>query len=43
MLTGMFSATRGTATIYGHDVGKDMDRVRKSLGMCPQHNILFDK
>uniref|UniRef100_A0A8C4IH44 P-type phospholipid transporter n=1 Tax=Dicentrarchus labrax TaxID=13489 RepID=A0A8C4IH44_DICLA len=41
ILTGMFPPTSGTATIYGKDIRTDMDTIRLSLGMCPQHNILF--
>ncbi|XP_039982421.1 retinal-specific phospholipid-transporting ATPase ABCA4a [Xiphias gladius] len=41
ILTGMFPPTSGTATIYGKDIRRDMDTIRLSLGMCPQHNILF--
>uniref|UniRef100_A0AAQ5YRW6 P-type phospholipid transporter n=1 Tax=Amphiprion ocellaris TaxID=80972 RepID=A0AAQ5YRW6_AMPOC len=41
ILTGMFPPTSGTATIYGQDIRTDMDTIRQSLGMCPQHNILF--
>uniref|UniRef100_A0A3Q3H2P5 ABC transporter domain-containing protein n=1 Tax=Labrus bergylta TaxID=56723 RepID=A0A3Q3H2P5_9LABR len=41
ILTGMFPPTSGTANIYGNDIRTDMDAVRLSLGMCPQHNILF--
>ncbi|XP_047424587.1 retinal-specific phospholipid-transporting ATPase ABCA4a isoform X2 [Mugil cephalus] len=41
ILTGMFPPTSGTATIYGKDIRKEMDTIRLSLGMCPQHNILF--
>ncbi|XP_038064112.1 ATP-binding cassette sub-family A member 2-like isoform X2 [Patiria miniata] len=43
MLTGLFPPTSGTAHIYGSDIRSDMDTIRKSLGMCPQHNALFDK
>ncbi|PSN43689.1 hypothetical protein C0J52_19461 [Blattella germanica] len=43
MLTGMFTPTRGTALVGGYDVGKDIHKVRESLGFCPQHNILFDE
>jgi ATP-binding cassette subfamily A (ABC1) protein 3 len=42
MLTGMFPPTSGTAIVSGHDIRTDMDGVRASLGLCPQHNILFD-
>uniref|UniRef100_A0A8C2KSS4 P-type phospholipid transporter n=1 Tax=Cyprinus carpio TaxID=7962 RepID=A0A8C2KSS4_CYPCA len=41
ILTGMFPPTSGTAYIYGKDIRTDMDAIRKSLGMCPQHNIIF--
>ncbi|RVE58979.1 hypothetical protein OJAV_G00199670 [Oryzias javanicus] len=41
ILTGMFPPSCGTATIYGKDIRTDMDSIRLSLGMCPQHNILF--
>lgn len=42
MLTGMFPPTSGTALVGGFDIRTDMDGVRSSLGLCPQHNILFD-
>uniref|UniRef100_A0A3Q4H1H2 ATP-binding cassette, sub-family A (ABC1), member 4a n=1 Tax=Neolamprologus brichardi TaxID=32507 RepID=A0A3Q4H1H2_NEOBR len=41
VLTGMYPPTSGTATIYGKDIRTDMDTIRQSLGMCPQHNVLF--
>lgn len=39
----MFPPTSGSATIYGHDIRTEMERIRQNLGMCPQHNVLFDK
>ncbi|XP_075869832.1 retinal-specific phospholipid-transporting ATPase ABCA4a [Nelusetta ayraudi] len=41
ILTGMFPPTSGTAFVYGRDIRTDMDSIRLSLGMCPQHNVLF--
>ncbi|KAJ8278009.1 hypothetical protein GJAV_G00082740 [Gymnothorax javanicus] len=41
ILIGLFPPTSGTAYINGKDIRKDMDTIRQSLGMCPQHNILF--
>ena len=41
MLTGMISPTSGTAIINGNDIRKDIQAVRSSIGLCPQHNILF--
>lgn len=43
ILTGLFPPTSGTATINGHDIRTDMDVVRQELGLCPQHNVLFDR
>lgn len=39
----MFPPTSGTATIYGKDIRTDMDGICLSLGMCPQHNTLFQQ
>ncbi|KAM4605225.1 retinal-specific phospholipid-transporting ATPase ABCA4-like [Polymixia lowei] len=41
ILTGLFPPTSGTAYIHGRDIRTDMDIIRTSMGMCPQHNILF--
>ncbi|XP_031346756.1 ATP-binding cassette sub-family A member 3-like isoform X2 [Photinus pyralis] len=43
MLTGMIPPTSGTATIGGYDIRNNIKGVRNSLGICPQHNILFDE
>ncbi|XP_053393737.1 ATP-binding cassette sub-family A member 2-like isoform X2 [Mercenaria mercenaria] len=43
ILTGFFPPTSGTASIYGNDIRTDMEIIRQGLGMCPQHNVLFDK
>nr|AIN44098.1 ATP-binding cassette sub-family A member 1 [Laodelphax striatellus] len=42
MLTGLLPPSSGTAKIYGMDIRTDMDAIRKSMGMCPQHNVLFN-
>ncbi|XP_069101650.1 phospholipid-transporting ATPase ABCA3-like [Argopecten irradians] len=42
MLTGFIPPTKGTAIINECDIRKNIEGVRKSLGLCPQHNILFD-
>lgn len=41
MLTGMLAPSYGSALIDGHSVEKEMSIIRKSLGLCPQHNMLF--
>ncbi|KAF4110511.1 hypothetical protein G5714_007542 [Onychostoma macrolepis] len=42
ILTGLFAPTSGTAYINGYDIRTDMDTIRTHLGMCPQHNVLFN-
>ncbi|XP_045703156.1 retinal-specific phospholipid-transporting ATPase ABCA4 isoform X1 [Phyllostomus hastatus] len=41
ILTGLLPPTSGTVLIGGKDIENSLDAVRQSLGMCPQHNILF--
>lgn len=41
MLTGMIPVTSGVAFVAGRDVSTDMVNVRHSLGVCPQHDILY--
>ncbi|XP_069042006.1 phospholipid-transporting ATPase ABCA1 isoform X2 [Lepisosteus oculatus] len=42
ILTGLFPPTAGTVYIQGKDIRTEMDSIRRTLGMCPQHNVLFD-
>ncbi|XP_069124776.1 phospholipid-transporting ATPase ABCA3-like [Argopecten irradians] len=42
MLTGFIPSTGGTAYVNGFDIREDIASVRNSLGLCPQHDILFD-
>lgn len=42
MLTGLYEPTAGEMKVNGLDLKYDMDDLRKILGVCPQHNILFD-
>ena len=42
MLPGLIESTEGSADIFGIDLFDKMDDVRQFLGVCPQHNILFD-
>lgn len=43
MLTGMIPPTSGTATVNGYDIRTEVEQVRSSLGLCPQHNVLFNE
>ncbi|XP_007937859.1 ATP-binding cassette sub-family A member 17-like [Orycteropus afer afer] len=42
MLTGLLPPSRGQVYINGHKISEDTAQVRKGLGWCPQHDILFD-
>lgn len=42
ILTGLFPASSGTASVNGYDIRSELDQVRENLGLCPQHNMLFD-
>jgi ABC-type multidrug transport system ATPase subunit len=41
ILTGLTPPTAGDATVNGHSVANHMARVRRSLGICPQHDVLW--
>eukprot|EP00488_Nonionellina_sp_1-RS-2012_P002422 TRINITY_DN4659_c0_g1_i1.p1 TRINITY_DN4659_c0_g1~~TRINITY_DN4659_c0_g1_i1.p1 ORF type:complete len:232 (-),score=74.65 TRINITY_DN4659_c0_g1_i1:9-704(-) len=45
MMTGLLQVTDGNAWILGHDVSDPsaMSEIRKHLGVCPQHDVLWDK
>ena len=48
MLTGLLPKTKGSSEIYdvesgtSSDIFNDMQTVRQSMGVCPQHDILFE-
>jgi ATP-binding cassette subfamily A (ABC1) protein 3 len=46
MLTGLISPDHVSgdhgASIYGSDIHTDMDQIRYSMGVCPQHDVLFE-
>lgn len=37
----MYSPTGGDAVIGGFNIKTEMSKIRNSLGLCPQHNMLF--
>ncbi|XP_048200131.1 glucosylceramide transporter ABCA12 [Perognathus longimembris pacificus] len=41
MLTGLFSTSAGTIFVYGKDTKTDLNTVRKNMGVCMQHDVLF--
>jgi len=42
-LIGLVEPTSGTALLLGHDIRFDRDLIRRKLGMCPQHDLLYDQ
>ncbi|XP_023224354.1 ATP-binding cassette sub-family A member 3-like [Centruroides sculpturatus] len=42
ILTGMFPPTSGTVIVNGYNILTETTSARKSLGLCPQHNVLYD-
>jgi len=42
MLTGLIQATKGSATCFNDDMFNEPEKVRKFMGICPQHDILFE-
>eukprot|EP01084_Bolivina_argentea_P269163 457388_1 len=45
MLTGLLEITSGTAWIMNNNISdsQSMSEIRKHLGVCPQHDVLWDK
>eukprot|EP01112_Ceratiomyxa_fruticulosa_P014927 TRINITY_DN4331_c0_g1_i7.p1 TRINITY_DN4331_c0_g1~~TRINITY_DN4331_c0_g1_i7.p1 ORF type:complete len:875 (-),score=184.80 TRINITY_DN4331_c0_g1_i7:65-2689(-) len=41
MLTGLFGPSDGDAIILGHSIRTDMPKIRKFMGVCPQHDLLW--
>nr|XP_051692166.1 ATP-binding cassette sub-family A member 17 isoform X7 [Oryctolagus cuniculus] len=39
---GLIPCSGGKAYINGYEISQDMAQIRKSMGWCPQHDILFD-
>jgi len=42
MLTGMLHMSKGEASLYGRDVKREIIDVRKEIGLCQQHDVLYD-
>ncbi|CAN8251968.1 unnamed protein product [Cochlearia groenlandica] len=42
MMTGLLKPTSGTALVQGLDISKDMNKVYTSMGVCPQHDLLWE-
>ncbi|GAB9475521.1 Atp-binding protein [Globisporangium polare] len=42
MLTGLITPTSGDATLYGRSIKHDFNELRRIIGICPQHDVLFN-
>jgi ABC-type multidrug transport system ATPase subunit len=42
MLTGLIDETKGKATCFDIDMFENPKELRRLMGVCPQHDILFD-
>ncbi|XP_010443994.1 PREDICTED: ABC transporter A family member 12 [Camelina sativa] len=42
MMTGLLRPSSGTALVQGLDICKDMNKVYTSMGVCPQHDLLWE-
>ncbi|CAG8514994.1 1192_t:CDS:2 [Acaulospora morrowiae] len=42
ILSGVTPATRGDALLYGFSLKTEMGSIRNIMGVCPQHDILFN-
>ncbi|KAL2613896.1 hypothetical protein R1flu_025588 [Riccia fluitans] len=43
MMVGLISPTSGSAYIHGLDIRKDMTTIHRSMGVCPQHDLLWEQ
>ncbi|KAL0864019.1 hypothetical protein Bca101_043137 [Brassica carinata] len=43
MMTGIIKPSSGTALVQGLDILTDMDRIYTTIGVCPQHDLLWEK
>lgn len=43
MLVGILAPSSGFAQVAGLDIEKDMQEIRRNLGYCPQHDILWEE
>ena len=39
---GFIPPTSGDAYVNGYSIVSNIENVRESLGLCPQHDVLFD-
>ncbi|KAF3320351.1 ABC transporter A family member 7-like protein [Carex littledalei] len=42
MMIGLIKSTSGTAYVQGMDIRTDMDGIYTNMGVCPQHDLLWE-
>jgi len=42
MLTGLYPPTAGNIFVFDMDIRTNLDEIRQAMGICPQHDVLFD-
>lgn len=42
MMTGLIKPSSGAAYVEGLDIRTDMDKIYTSMGVCPQHDLLWE-
>eukprot|EP00746_Dinoflagellata_sp_MGD_P144989 gnl/MRDRNA2_/MRDRNA2_77673_c0_seq1.p1 gnl/MRDRNA2_/MRDRNA2_77673_c0~~gnl/MRDRNA2_/MRDRNA2_77673_c0_seq1.p1 ORF type:complete len:2496 (-),score=513.38 gnl/MRDRNA2_/MRDRNA2_77673_c0_seq1:248-7735(-) len=42
LLTGLYPPTKGDVLVHGNSIRKHPDRIRQMLGVCLQHNALYE-
>eukprot|EP00731_Ephydatia_muelleri_P025971 Em0018g71a len=43
MLTGLLEPDEGNALFYGLSIMNDLDTIKSMLGVCPQHDVLWEE
>jgi ABC-2 type transport system ATP-binding protein len=41
ILCGLIKATSGSASVGGHDVEKETEKVKELIGVCPQETAIY--
>ncbi|PWA77372.1 ABC2-like protein [Artemisia annua] len=42
MMIGLIKPSSGTAYVQGLDIGSNMDQIYANMGVCPQHDLLWE-
>jgi len=43
VLTGFLEPSSGSAIVEGLEISRDMQRIYKLMGVCPQHDLLWEQ